>query len=247
MARLHYATHLNMTDGNLLRRLVTYSITDWRVSAYALILVSFFLILVSSRAHGDEFTGLPHGDPKDLGSSPVTTAPPPPTTSCDPFALAPATSFFAPLPSWAHGTIAALPYQLTPFGRKPVEVAANKPAVESLAPPKEATPVPAVSTPMPPPKPAPPQESPALVAVSPFLQWVKANPQAAAAEARQQAASENAQTPTGPTTATTAPSPAAQAAPAPAAPYWLPPLIDSGEFGGSPGGSSAAIYSTPQR
>jgi hypothetical protein len=253
MARLHYATHLNTTNSNLFHRIVTYSITDWRVSAYSLILVSFFLIVLSSRSHGDEFTGLSHDDPKDLGpaSAPASSAPPA-NPSCDPFAPAPADSFFAPLPAWAHGaTMPALPYQLTPMGKKPAEVAATTTgtAPESLAPPKEATQVPLVSIPGPAPKPAPAPEPPALIAVSPFLQWVKSNPQAAAAEARQQAASENtAQAPTGPTTATSAPVPAAnQVAPTSASPYWLPPLIDSGEFGGSPGGSSAAIYMTPQR
>ncbi len=227
MARLHYATHLNATRSNLLRRIFTFSITDWRVSAYSLIVISFFLILFSNRSHGDEYTGLPHEDPKDLG------APASPSTEPE----------FAPLPGWARGVkLAALPYQLTPMGKKPVTETTVTISHESLAPPKDTTPAVLIPMPASTPKPATTApETPTLIAVSPFLQWIKSNPQAAAAEARQQAANENA-----PPAPPTPPSPNQPNSPS-SNPYWLPPLIDSGEFGvgAIPGG--AAIYTTPQR
>jgi hypothetical protein len=77
---------------------------------------------------------------------------------------------------------------------------------------------------------------PALVAASPFLEWIKNHPQEAAEQARKEA-----DTPTA--------GPAASAAPG-AAPYWMPPMIDTGAPaapGGDNGSGSAATYSTPQR
>jgi hypothetical protein len=143
-----------------------------------------------------------------------------------------------------------MPDKLKPLGKSPVVAVAPAPA--PLAPPPEPHQV--VSTPAPSaqPKPAPaPAEPPALIAVSPFLEWIKTNPQAAAAEARQQANVYRAPAPSDSAPANGPGNPASMAPGAPGNPqdtYWLPPLIDSPNFGsGAVGGSSAAIYSTPQR
>jgi hypothetical protein len=88
-----------------------------------------------------------------------------------------------------------------------------------------------------------------MITVSPFLQWIQANPQAAATEARQQAGVYR------PPIALPGGNVLPGAASAGANPYWLPPMIDTPEVNstgaGSSGptavGGSAAIYSTPQR
>ena len=232
MPRLSYAPHLDTSNGTPMIRIMACLLGDWRVSAYSLIIVSFLLILLSSRAHADDLTGLPHDDPKDL----TIAAPTSERISSG--------SMFAPLPGWARGvTMPPLPYQLTPMGKKPVAaVATTSTAKPPLAPPKDSNvPAPVISQSEAAPKPAPASESPAMVTVSPFLQWIKSNPQAAAAAARQQAGTENApQAPAG------VPNPGAQSVNGSDV-YWLPPLIDSGEFSTGAVGGSAAIYSTPQR
>ncbi len=205
-----------------LQRLIFISLRDWRVSAYSLVGCSALLILLGGRVHGDEYTGLSKDDPKELISAPSHSTPAPTISS-----------LFLPMPGWAGGLNSlATPDVLSPMGKKKEVAAAAKP--EPLAPPKE---TPAVFVPKPEVTETPKQpEQPALIAVSPFLQWVKSNPQAAAAEAKAQAAASNpAPAATGPVQAT---------GPAPGDPYWLPPLIDSSAF--TPG-SSAAIYTTPQR
>jgi len=245
MMYTNYAVHLGRCTENSWRRLVVRSINDWRVSAYALVIVSFFLIIVSSLAKGDETVGQSL-DTKEIMNFSYTRAGSGPAPLSE-IATGP---LFLPMPVWAHGvTVSALPYQLTPMGKKPVTAKtapAQTTATEPLAPPKEtASDAPAPEIKETAPKPAPAPEAPALIAVSPFLQWIKSNPKAAD-EARAQANPTPAQ-PTGPVNngnAVTA-GPTANA-PSPA-PYWLPPLIDSGDFSTGPVGGSAAIYSTPQR
>jgi len=184
-------------------------------------------------ARADDLTGLPVDDPKDLLPTPPPTVQP----------SIPAGNPFAPMPSWARGvTLGPLPDKLTPMGRS--TTGAGAPPTPPLAPPREpttsATTTPPTTTTA---APKPPTSDPAMVAVSPFLQWVKANPQAAAAEARQQAESYHA----GP-----APENGSGAAnangrhPQPDV-YWLPPLIDSADLGAQAVTGSAAIYSRPQR
>ena len=190
------------------------------------------LILALPLARADDLTGLPVDDPKDLLPSPAAPAQ----------SVAPTGGLFAPMPSWARGvTLGPMPDKLLPMGRDP-KAALTKP--QPLAPPKDtpdssSTPVTSAVT-----KPSP---DPAFIAVSPFLQWIKANPQAAANEARQQAeAYHGATAPEG--------TPAGATPVAPRNPqddaYWLPPLIDSSNFG-APGPTavtgSAAIYTRPQR
>jgi hypothetical protein len=141
------------------------------------------------------------------------------------------------MPGWARAVIfTAMPEQLKPMGKK--SLAASGPVTP--LPPTPAKDLSATSTtngvetttaggkPV--------ENSPAMITVSPFLQWIKSNPQAAAAAARQQADAYHA-TPPGPGAP---PSVSDQT-------YWLPPLIDSADFGTKPIGGSAAIYSTPQR
>lgn len=204
-----------------------------------------FLLLIAGAkpVFADDLTGMPHDDPKDLLPPPAQEAT---SSSFD--------TGFLPMPSWARGAVMPpLPQALKPMGKK-VVVLTTPPvaAPEPLAPPKEGAPStvivakPTLVTPA-------PASNPALIAVSPFLEWIKANPQAAAEQARQQAntysAGSDATAAAPPTNANAAPNtngnaPGAGVAPAP---YWLPPLIDSAPFGTSTTGSSAAIYSTPQR
>jgi hypothetical protein len=210
---------------------------------------SFFLaatLAVTSFVRADDLTGMAQDDPKDLYPAPA------PQTSYAPNY----NSGFLPLPSWARGVVMPpLPDVLKPMGKKVVLTTPPVPAPQTSTPPKApATPIvvvprPAVVTPAPAP-------SPALIAVSPFLDWIKANPQAAAEQARQQAGTYQAggevtaATPTGTlTTPNVAPANGnAGSVVPPPAPYWMPPLIDTATFGtGTTTGSSAAIYSTPQR
>jgi hypothetical protein len=216
--------------------------------------VSLFLGLAPGHfARADDFTSMTHEDAKDL--LPPSYAPPSPV--CAP-ALPPqdpvsAISYncFLPMPYWARGVaVPPLPAALTPAGRTVVLTTPPVPAPEPLAPPKdtkEMTPVVVVAKPTvvnPTPAPAP---SPALIAVSPFLDWIKANPQAAADQARQQAATYQAGSETNAASATPPANNGGAPGTAPA-PYWMPPLIDSAPFGSNPtSGSSAAIYTTPQR
>jgi hypothetical protein len=249
MLQAHNTCQFDALRDKARRKTAGPSINDWRVSAYSLIIVSVILIVISSRAHGDEVTGAPPSDTKEMsytnsgvGISYTTAGPSQPNLMAG----------FLAMPSWAHGaTMPALPYQLTPMGKKPVVIAKTtsnaSPAPAPLAPPKD-TPAPA---PQPESndaaaKPAPAPEPPALIAVSPFLQWIKSNPKAAD-EAREQAAHSTAQAPpppaNGANTITAGPTANANAQD----PYWLPPLIDSADFSTGPVGGSAAIYSTPQR
>jgi hypothetical protein len=196
-------------------------------------------------ARADDLTGMAQDDAKDL-LPPAAQAPSGPCYN----------SGFLPMPSWARGvTMPPLPAVLTPMGRKAVLTTPPVPAPAPLAPPKdEDKPTVVVARPtVVTPAPAP---SPNLIAVSPFLDWIRANPQAAADQARQQAGAYSAVDPSGavvaaptpnaaPNTTTTAP-----VIVAPPAPYWMPPLIDAAPIVSNPGnisGSGAAIYSTPQR
>jgi hypothetical protein len=191
----------------------------------------------------DDLTGMPHDDPKDLLPPPVQEAA---SSSFD--------TGFLPLPSWARGAVMPpLPQALKPMGRK-VVVLTTPPAAapEPLAPPRETAPPTVIVAKPTPVAPASPS-TPALIAVSPFLEWIKANPQAAAEQARQQANTYTAGSDANPPAATTNGNAApntngtAPGSSTAAAPYWLPPLIDSAPFGAGATGSSAAIYSTPQR
>jgi len=191
----------------------------------------------------DDLTGMPHDDPKDLLPPPAQEAT---SSSFD--------TGFLPMPSWARGAVMPpLPQALKPMGKK-VVVLTTPPvaAPEPLAPPKEGAPStvivakPTLVTPA-------PASTPALIAVSPFLEWIKANPQAAAEQARQQANTYTAGSDANVAAPTTnansngnAPGAGVTAAPAPA-PYWLPPLIDSAPFVTSTNGSSDAFFTTPQR
>jgi hypothetical protein len=195
------------------------------LKASSLVLLALVTALGPSLLRGDDLTGLSQNDAKDLMPAQSPAAPCQRTGA----------TLFAPLPSWARSVIMPpLPYQLTPMGRKPV-VATASPAPTPLAPPPETAPA-ATADATAKPKPAPTETtSPTLMAVSPFLQWVKSNPQAAAAQARQQASSYKA-----------APGSATEANGTDDT-YWLPPLIDSGDFSAKPVTGSAAIYTTPQR
>ena len=189
-------------------------------------------IALPSLARADDLTGQAQDDPKDL--LPTPAAPTQPTYSG---------TLFAPMPEWARGiTLGPMPDKLKPMGKGTVVASATKP--QPLAPPKDATPTPTATTTTAETGAKPANTSdPAMVTVSPFLQWIKANPQAAAAAARQQARSY------GPPPSPNAPaSPAAANVPSSTDDsYWLPPLIDSSEFGTRTVGGSAAIYSRPQR
>jgi len=246
MPQTNYAIPIDTSRDKSWRRIMTHSINDWRVSAYSLVIVSVVLIIISSFAHGDEVTGAPPSDTKEMsyttsgvGVSYTTAGPSQPSIATG----------FVPMPGWARDiTLSALPYQLTPMGKKPLLIAKAASAVpEPLAPPKE------TPAPEPPPevketaaKPAPTPDAPALIAVSPFLQWIRSNPKAAD-EARAQAAHPTAQTPTAPANGANAIAAGPTANANAQDPYWLPPLIDSADFSTGPVGGSAAIYSTPQR
>ncbi len=198
----------------------------------------------------DDLTGMMHDDPKDLLPPTAQEAPSSPSYNTG----------FLPLPSWARGaTMPPLPQALKPMGKK-VVVLTTPPvaAPQSLTPPRDQTTSTVTVARTTPVSPTPAAQTPAMIAVSPFLEWIKANPQAAAEQARQQAgtyaAGSDANAAVPPTTGaaasnnSNAPVAGTTMAP-PSAPYWLPPLIDAAPFGtsSSPGGSSAAIYSTPQR
>jgi hypothetical protein len=245
MLSADHAIRPHASHGSLRRRIGASWLKDWRISAYSLILISLLLIIPSNLAPGDEFTGQSQDDPKDLIPS-STPAPRPQSTD---------EILFLPLPSWSRGvTMPQLPDQLKPMGKKvTVATASTASAPASLTPPKEIPSIaPAsveaaskVKT-----SPTSAEPSPDLVAVSPFLQWIKANPQAASAEARQQANGYHAPSTSepGPAGGNSGGASISSGANGSAGdPYWLPPLIDSADFSSSPVGGSAAIYQTPQR
>jgi len=199
-------------------------------------------LLLPLLARADQYTGLPEDDPKEL--LPLRSAP----------GSSSGTVGFLPLPNWAHvTTLPPLPNVLKPYGNKtPVATAATPTGATPppLAPPKETAPVPTpvtvttvTTTAQPPATPAPTNSNDStMVTVSPFLQWIKANPQAAAEQARQQAGNYNATAPVTPT-----PGAPGGNVPPPQDTYWLPPMLESTPSDSQTPGSSAAIYSTPQR
>jgi len=209
------------------------------------ILVFSFVLLLPALTHADQYTGMQDDDDAkgmvQLRQMPGTE-----------------TIAFLPLPSWAHiKAMSPMPDVLSPNGKKVVvQVTPPAPAPhQPLAPPKEeetasseisAEAAAAKSVPTPA---IPPASDNALIAVSPFLEWVRANPATAAAQARAAAGNYQAQTTPAPAAGSTGSS-----APAPAgapAPYWLPPMLDTTAapilYSNQTPGSSAAIYSTPQR
>jgi hypothetical protein len=204
-----------------------------------------FSLAVLNIARADDLTGMAQDDAKDLLPPAAQT----PSVPCY-------NSGFLPMPSWARGVaMGPMPAVLSPMGKKAVLTTPPTAAPAPLAPPKdEDKPTVVVAKPtVVAPAPAP---SPNLIAVSPFLDWIKANPQAAADQARQQAGAYSAADPSGAIVATPAPNAApnttttAPVIVAPPAPYWMPPLIDAAPIVSNPGnisGSGAAIYSTPQR
>jgi hypothetical protein len=203
------------------------------------------LLLVSlaaaKPAFADDLTGALHDDPKDLLPPPAQEAASAPLYDTG----------FLPLPPWARGVVMPpLPATLRPMGGKvAVLTTPPVPAPPPLAPPKDSEPSTVIVAKPTPVTPAPaPASNPALIAVSPFLEWIKANPQAAAEQARQQAGAYQAPGDASAPAAGANPASPAGAASAAPPPYWMPPLIDSAPFGtGNTTGSSAAIYSTPQR
>jgi hypothetical protein len=205
-----------------------------------LILLPIFAMSLSLLARADDLTGLPVDDPKDLLPNPAAR-----TTFCP----SNGEVLFVPMPSWARGvTMPPLPDQLTPMGKK--SAAATAPVPAPLAPPKDVSPISTtngVETTMAGGKAPASVGSPAMITVSPFLQWIKANPQAAAIQARQQAGNYH----TGPLSPNAIPGgpggPTGGGENASDDSYWLPPLIDSSDIGTKSVGGSAAIYSTPQR
>ncbi len=200
------------------------------------LLLLFLSPAVMNSARADDLTGMAQDDAKEL------LPPQPASAPCY-------TPGFLPMPYWARGVVMSpLPDVLTPMGKKAVLTTPPVAASQPLAPPKDspATVIvakPTVVAPV-------PAQNPALIAVSPFLDWIKANPQAAAEQARQQASTYQAGA-AAPAAGTSAPTSNTSSGPivTTPAPYWMPPLIDSAPFtsGGTTTGSSAAIYSTPQR
>ena len=207
-----------------------------RPTAYRTALLLSALIIALPLARADDLTGLPVDDPKDLL----------PTPSAPAQAVCQSGGQFVPLPAWARGvTLGPMPAKLLPMGRDPKVAAVAKP--QPLAPPKD-TPETTASTPLVSTPGAKATSDPAFVTVSPFLQWIKANPQAAAAQARQQADAYH----TAPAAENPVPTTGAMAPANPRNPqddaYWLPPLIDSADFGPTPAVTgSSATYTRPQR
>ena len=203
--------------------------------ATPLAVLSLFALVSSSCARADDLTGLPVDDPKDLSPAPQQQQ-----------VISQIGSGFVPMPSWARGVVMPpLPDQLKPMGKKSLAASANAPTPAVVQPVKQASIVPTTVGPDGATVASKP-ETPAMVTVSPFLQWIKANPQAAAAQARQQAAVYHAGPGAGgpgspPITGPGAPAPTSDDN------YWLPPLIDQSIIQNGTTGGSAAIYSKPQR
>jgi hypothetical protein len=218
-----------------------------RITCASLATAATLLLLMFAIARADEFTGMPSGDSKDLICNPPTSAPPQPPS--DEIA-------FVPMPSWARGVLLPpLPEILKPMGKKSLAASGpTKPVPPPLAPPPDATTTEHTTAGSPTPKPA---DTPAMITVSPFLQWIQANPQAAAEQARQQAGGyqnppapsvNGSNAPGAPATPNGAPTgPAQNSSAANPNPYWLPPLIDAPSVAPTAVGGSAAIYSTPRR
>ncbi len=188
--------------------------------------LSLLFMAPASVLRAGELTGLPQDDPQDLLPAPTPVAPTP--------------GRFQPMPGWTHfASMPPLPDQLKPLGKR-LMVASITAPLATLPPPKDTPPAASSPTPQPP-KPASvpqPVENPALVAVSPFLQWIKDNPQTAAADAKKQAGSYQ--------SSAVVPS-NGKGTSSGADPYWLPPLLNSSESSPPVIGGSAAIYQTPQR
>ena len=194
-----------------------------------------FALMLFTYARADDLTGLPVDDPERSVAR-----------TFHPAAVMQTSSLFVSMPSWARGVVMPpLPEQLKPMGKKTLAASANGPTPAVVQPVKQAdiapTTVSADGTAI-----APKKDSETMTTVSPFLQWIKANPQAAAAQARQQAAAYHDGPGAG---AAGSPPIAGPGAPAPTSDdnYWLPPLIDSSDIQTGPVGGSAAIYSKPQR
>jgi len=204
--------------------------------ATPLAMLSFFALLFSSCARADDLTGLPVDDPKDLSPAPAQQQQ----------VISQTSNGFVAMPAWARGVVMPpLPDQLKPMGKKSLAASSSAPTPAVVQPVKQASIVPTTVGPDGTTVPSKP-ENPAMVTVSPFLQWIKANPQAAAAQARQQAAVYHAGPGAGgagspPITGPGAPAPTSDDN------YWLPPLIDQSEIQPGATGGSAAIYSKPQR
>jgi hypothetical protein len=245
MLRTHGHIYTHAVQGRFWRRIAN----DWRISAYSLLFFAVFLIIFSNFVRGDDLTGQAIDDPKDLLPASTRVSVSQPTGP---------EGLFVPMPTWARGNVLPpLPAELKPMGGK-TAVAKPPAPPPPLAPPKDTATVvtttagstPAQNAAMEKTSANATDNNPALIAVSPFLQWIKNNPQSAATQARQQADSYHG-----------GPSPDAGtvngvgnvghsiiSAPGGSGdPYWLPPLIDSADFGPGPVGGSAAIYSTPQR
>ncbi len=206
--------------------------------ATSLIMLSLFVLTLFFSARGDELTGLPVDDPKDL-------APAPPVSQQQ--FVASNVSAFLPMPIWSKGVIMPpLPDQLKPMGKKSLAASASAPTPAVVQPVRQADIAPTTVGPDGTAVAGKKPDSEKMITVSPFLQWIKANPQAAADEAKQQAAAYHAAP--GASGAGSPPS-TGPGAPAPTSDdnYWLPPLIDQSVLPTGPVGGSAAIYSKPQR
>jgi hypothetical protein len=209
---------------------------DRATYATPLVLLSLLVLNFTFCARADDLTGLPVDDPKDLAP-----APPPQLT------VSQTGTGFLPMPAWAKGLILPpLPEQLKPMGKKSLAASASAPTPAVVQPVEKASTAATTVNPDGTTAPSKPESTPAMITVSPFLQWIKANPQAAAAAARQQAAAYHAGPGAG---GAGAPPITGPGAPAPSSDdnYWLPPLIDSPDFGTGATGGSAAIYTKPQR
>jgi len=239
MLSINHATFPNAFHAGTWRGIGTFCLREKRVNAPPLVLLSFLVLFLPGLARGDDLTGTPQRDPKDSLSLSANRPP-----------MAGAISFL-PLPSWSRvAALSPLPDQLKPLGKVAVLVTPPTAAPAPLAPSKEtppASPAPAVAASKEKTSPAPAETSPALIAVSPFLQWIKANPQAAATEARQQANGYHAPSASAPGSPGSTASAGAGTTGITDDPYWLPPLIDSADNSPRSVAGSAAIYQTPQR
>jgi hypothetical protein len=217
-------------------RYLKYWLLKVRAAGFVLALA---LALAAHQARADASTGLAD-DPKDMSYQSTTTT----TTTTDVMSMS---SPFLPLPSWSRfEKMPPLPDQLKPLGKKPAEPVplATTPVILRKDPGEQ---TPSVFIPKPKDIPVV-NNNPTLIAVSPFLQWVKDHPKDATAQARKEAAIYN---PQAPVAGANAPNSEGGSG----SPYWMPPLVDSGDTTApassssttTGNGGSAAIYSTPQR